>query len=619
MRALTGVDCDRLPEEQARGITLDLGFAPLDLSDGTRLSVVDVPGHEGLVRTMVAGATGIDLMLLVVAADEGVMPQTREHAAICGLLGIDRGVVALTKCDAAADDVAGLAEEEVRELLAPTGLANAPIVRTSAATGAGIEALRSCLEKVAAETLPRTPRAGPSRLAVDRSFVMKGFGTVVTGTLVGGSLAAGEELEVLPEGRRARLRGLQCHGEALDRMEAGARCALNLQGIEVEQVPRGAVVTRPGAVAVTRRLDARLQWLPEAPALEKPTSVLFLVATSEHAARIAPVGDPIPPGDSGFVRIHLSHDGLPLLPGDRFVVRGFHRTGTGGHTLGGGRVLDAAPPHRRLSDAALRRELQQLYEAGSDGALLARIARSGLAGVGRDRLVRETGLAPDVVDAELAALAARGSAAGTADGTWLGAERLADLSSRARSALAAFHAAEPLRPGMPRAALRGALPANAAASGVELALARLEDAGQVTCEGELVRLREHSAELSPEERALTDALREGIAGAGLQPPGLREWCERLGAPEPRLRNLLAWLERRGELVRAPGDLWFAESAVQDLRERVRAHLEREGRLDTPTYKKLIGTTRKHAVPLMELLDGEKLTIRRGELRVLRAR
>jgi len=616
--ALTGVDCDRLPEEKARGITVELGFAPLALPDGSRLSVVDVPGHEGLVRTMVAGATGVDLLLLVVAADEGVMPQTREHVAIADLLGLRSGAVALTKCDTVPDELAELAElaeAEVRELLADTSLADLPVVRTSAATGEGIETLRAALVRAADAAAARTSRAGPPRLAVDRSFVMKGFGTVATGTLVGGRLAVGDELAILPGERRARLRGVQRHGEALGEMAPGARCALNLQGVEVGQVPRGSVLAPPDALPVTRVLDVGLRWLADAAPLTKPTSALLLVATSEHAVRIAPIGAPIAGGEHGFARIHLDHGALAVLPGDRFVVRGFARSAAGGHTLGGGTVLDAHPPRRRPSDPALRHELEALAAGGAREAVAVRVERAGLGGLARAELIRETGLSAEAVDAEIAALARAGRIE-LAAGVCLAAARVADLAPRILAALASFHAAEPLRPGMALAALRGALPRNAAPAAVDRALDELVSAGAIAVEGRTARLREHDAGLTLEDRAVVDRLREELRAAGLAPPSLAEWCERTGETEAHLRDLLAWLEREGEVVRA-GALWFDAAAVGDLRRRVREHLEREGELDTPTYKALIGTTRKHAVPLMELLDGERLTVRRGDLRRLR--
>jgi selenocysteine-specific elongation factor len=361
IRALTGVDTDRLPEEKERGITIDLGFAALDLGDDLRVSVVDVPGHEGLVRTMVAGATGIDLALIVIAADEGVMPQTREHVAICELLGITRGVVALTKIDIAEPDVAELAAEEAADLLADTALAGAPVVPVSATTGQGIDALREALRDVITASSPRTPRGGPPRLNVDRCFAAKGFGCVVTGTLVGSPFAIGDSVEIHPSGLRARVRGLQHHGAAAQKGEPGMRCALNLQGVEVADVSRGQVVSAPDALAASRSFDVELWWLDVAPETEDRASVEFLVGTAERRAHVTPIGAAgFVPGARRFARVHLVGDPLAVVPGDRFIVRGFARTDMGGSTLGGGVILDVAPPHLRRSDPTLAEGLEQL-------------------------------------------------------------------------------------------------------------------------------------------------------------------------------------------------------------------------------------------------------------------
>ncbi len=614
VRALTGIDCDRLPEEKERGITVELGFAPLDLGDGTRLSVIDVPGHEGLVRTMVAGAMGIDVLLLVVAADEGVMPQTREHAAIARLLGITSGVVALTKCDAADEETAELAEEEARDLLAGSALADAPIVHTSSTSGLGIDALRAELLAAVDAAPARTVRSGTPRLAIDRSFVMKGFGTVVTGTLVGGAVAEGDAVEVLPGGARGRIRGIECHSESVARTEPGVRCALNLQGIELADAPRGATVAPSGRVGVTRVIDAHVAWLREAPALDGPTSVLFLAGTAERAARIAPVGGGIAAGGDGFVRIHLEHTGLPLLPGDRFVLRGFSPGADGGRTLGGGEVLDVAPPHRRLSSPRLAEELAILRKGIPAETLRLQVERAGLAGVAAETLAHRTGLDAKTVEAELETLP---GATRTRGALWLSESVPEKLAPILESVLARFHEAEPLLPGMPLASLRGALPENVPPEVADAALARLAEADRVRLEGKLVRLASHEPQLSTEDEGLVATLRQQMEATALTPPTLRDWCEQLGIAEPRLRDLLAWLERTGEIVRAPGDLFFHAGAVDGLRDRVRAHLAETGEIDTATYKGLIGATRKHVVPLMELFDEEKLTARRGDVRVLR--
>ena len=343
--ALTGTQTDRLPEEKARGITIDLGFAALDLPGFGRLSVVDVPGHEGLVRTMVSGASGIDMLLLVVAADESVMPQTREHVAICDLLGIETAVVALTKTDLADEEMIELSSEEISELLASTRLAGAPIVPVSSQTGVGLDALRSALMEAAQGARPRTPRNGPPRLGVDRVFAMRGFGTVVTGTLIGAPLHLGDRIEIQPSGLSARIRGLQSHGQESESAAPGTRCAVNLQGLEVADLRRGDVVTHADRLAATLSADVHLYWLATSPAADAITSVEVLVGTAERRAHLAAIGKSgFVPGEDGFARLHIDGEALALLPGDRFIVRGFAKSATAGATVGGGIVLDCAPP-----------------------------------------------------------------------------------------------------------------------------------------------------------------------------------------------------------------------------------------------------------------------------------
>ena len=621
VRALTGVDTDRLPEEKARGITIELGFAPLVLPSGRRLGVVDVPGHEALVRTMVAGASGIDLVLLVVAADEGVMPQTREHLAICDLLGIRHGVVALTKQDVAEPDVADLAEAEVRELVDAGTLRGAPIVRVSSLTGGGIGALGAALDAVAGRAAARTPRSGPPRLWIDRVFEMRGFGTVVTGTLAGAALRVGDTAELLPGGQRARIRGLQSFGEAAEVVAPGARCAVNLQGVAREEIARGTLLTAPDAVPETQTLDAEIAWLAEASPLgPKPVAVELLVGTAARRAHAAPIGaEALAPGGRGFVRIHLEDGALPLLPGDAFVLRGFARVGGSGATLGGGCVLDAHPPRRRRSDPALALELAQLSGAEARTAVRVRIERGGFAGCEQEALRRETGLTTAALDAALEGLEQESLLARSEGGLLLGAPASCELERRLLAALGEFHEREPMRPGTPRGALRGALPENVPRAAFELALSRLVARGAVEVAESLARLADFVPRLTQRQEAIAAQLRSDAMIHGLEPPTPRDWSERLSIDAAELREVLAHLVRDGSLVHAPGDLWFDRVSVDELRAKVIAQLEAHGSLETAAYKDLIGTTRKYAVPLMELFDAEHLTVRRGEARVLRRR
>jgi selenocysteine-specific elongation factor len=398
----------------------------------------------------------------------------------------------------------------------------------------------------------------------------------------------------------------------------GARCAVNLQGAPLAELRRGMLLATPDAVDPTSAFDAQVDWLELAPPCEKPVSLELLVGTAERRARLAPIGAPsLRPGSRGFARIHVEGEPLALLPGDRFVLRGFRRTPMGGTTVGGGRVLDAAPPHRRRSDPALHRELLLLADGDALAELAARIRRAGLAGAGRDRLRRESGLAPEPLAAALAELAARGEACETASGIWLAPAALREIGERLARALDAYHAAQPLQPGMPAGALRGQLPANVPADAVEAALAALVAAGDARVEGDRVRRPAHRPELAAADAGLAARILADADAAGLEPPPLREWSRRLAVAPERLRDLLAHLEREGRLVRAGSDLWFARAAVAALRERVVAHLREHGRLTTPAYKALIGTSRRTAVPLMELFDDERVTLRRGDVRLPR--
>ena len=618
IRALTGVDTDRLPEEKARGITISLGFAPLDLDDGRRVSVVDVPGHEGLVRTMVSGATGIDLVLLVVAADEGVMPQTREHVAICELLGIDRGIVALTKIDSAEADLAALARDEVSAFLSDTALAGAPVIPVSSLTGEGVAELRVAIRNVIDAAKPRTPRTGPPRLSIDRSFSARGFGCVVTGTLVGGPLSVGDTVEIQPSGRRCRIRGLQSHGVSVESCPPGLRCAVNLQGVELGEAVRGQVVSAPGLLESTVSADVEVAWLSTSRPVEDQVAIEFLTGTAKRRARLAPLGDePLRAGETGFARVHIDGEAVALAPGDRFIARGFSRNAASGSTVGGGVVLDVAPPHRRRSDPEVRRDLIQLATGEPAERLVVLIRRSGFRGAESDRLRREAGLETKRLDEMLAVLAAKRDIASTAIRRWLHRDALEDLESRLLANLDAYHRSEPIRPGMPTSALRGSLPENVARDTAELVVLRLVDRGLIKIEDDLARLSDHRPTLSAADQALVARIAAEARSAGLEPPSLKDWGKRLGIEADRLRNLLAHLVRAGHLVRAPGDLWFDRAAADTLREKVIAQIREHGRLETPDYKALIGTSRRTAVPLMELFDQEHLTVRSGEARVLR--
>ncbi len=617
VRALTGHDLDRLPEEKARGITIELGFAALDLASGARLAVVDVPGHERFVRTMVAGASGLDLVMLVVAADEGVMPQTREHLAICSMLGVERGLVVLNKCDLVDAEMRALAEDEVREALAGGPLANAPIVEASAATGEGLELVRGVLERLVREQPTRGEDARPARLYVDRVFEKHGFGAIVTGTWSGRACRVGATVVLEPGSRKARIRALERHGDAIAATESGARIAVNLQGLALDQIHRGDLVCEPDTLLPTSSFDAEIDWIASENELAEPTSVELLTGTCERRARVAPIGDgPIGPGERGFARIHVEDSPLHLLPGDRFVLRGFARDAGVGGTVGGGRVLDVDPPHRRRTDPRLLLDLERMARGSAEEGLLARIERAGLAGTTTGHLARETGIASATLTRALDSLTESDSIVRLGPERCLSSAAATRLSDALRAALDDFHAKEPLQPGMPRATLQGRLPGNVPSEVASTLIARLAESGWLVIDEQIVHRADFRAQLDAGQTRLAEALLRRLREVGLEAPSLRTLAEELAVDVLRLRAIAHHLERQGQLVAAPEELFFERASVRQLIERVLDHFERAPELDTQTLKNLIGASRRTAMPLMALLDDLQITRRDGGLRRL---
>ncbi len=617
VRALTGRDLDRLPEEKARGITIELGFAPLELSDGLRLALVDVPGHERFVRTMVAGASGLDLVMLVVAADEGVMPQTREHLAICELLGVERGLVVLTKSDLVDEEMIELATEEVRDTLSEGPLADVPIVAASAETGEGVERVRETLEGLIRSAPKRGDDGRPSRLFIDRTFTKHGFGAVVTGTWSGRPRRVGDAIVLEPGARKAKIRGLERHGEAVLETESGARIAVNLQGVGTDEIGRGDLLTEPGAVLATSTFDASLHWIARKTGLEDAASVELLTGTAERRARVALIGaKPLGPGERGFGRIHVDGPPLPLLPGDRFVLRGFARDAGVGSTLGGGIVLDVAPPHRRRRDPALHAELERMSRGDSGEGVALRIQRAGLRGMTVAQLALETGLDPRALDTALATLDGSGMVLRVDASLCLGKSAAERMMSDLVESLRSFHTREPLQPGMPRAALTGTLPDNVSSDAGALLLKLLAAKNEITIRGEIVACTDFESTLDKGQTELANELRDRFARAGLDAPALRTIAEETDHDERRLRELAHYLERNRVLVAAPDDLFFDRASVLDLIERVVSHFDRSDELNTQALKAMIGTSRRTAMPLMALLDDLQITRRDGSIRRL---
>jgi selenocysteine-specific elongation factor len=624
IRALTGVDTDRLPEEKARGISIELGFAPLTLPDGRLAAVVDVPGHERFLRTMVAGATGLDLVLLVVAADEGVMPQTREHLDICALLGLRRGLVALTKIDLVDPELRALATADVRDALAGTFLEGAPLVPCSPRAGTGLEEVRAALGRATAD-LPSRPAEGPARLPVDRVFTVKGFGTVVTGTVAGGRFQAGDEVLVLPGGASGRLRSLEVHGEARDEVLAGERAALNLPDLaEGRSLARGRTVVRPGEIEASTCVDVELTWLPVCPVpLGRRTQLLFHALTTQESASVALLGEEtrVPPGTTATVRLHLGQP-VALLPGDRFVLRGFRALPGHGTTVGGGRVLRVGIPPRRRRDRQALDLARRMARAPTDERIFLEVEASGPLGLPRPLLGARTGLGGATVDRALQSLAAAGRLArlGPEPGQVIGGQALADLAGQVLARLEELHRQAPLASGVAREALRTSTPGAARLDARVFAdlIDRLAAQGALTIAGDLLRRAGFSPDAAESQRAdLVARVATALAQAALAPPSPRELAAGAGVEVARVVEALGILVRRGEVLRVKVDLYFGREAIDRLREQLRAYLVERGEITAQAWKAMAGVTRKWAIPLAEHFDAEKLTLRVGEVRRLR--
>ena len=609
VQALTGTDPDRLKEEKERGITIDLGFAHADLGEGLVASFIDVPGHERFVRNMLAGAHGIDAVLLVVAADESVMPQTREHFHICRLLGIPQGLLVLTKCDLADSDSQALAEMEVRELIAGSFLQDRPVIRASARTGEGLDALKAALRSLALEAAPRA-REGLLRLPVDRVFTLKGFGTVVTGTVVSGMLSVGEELELLPAGRRTRVRGLQIHGEPAERVPAGSRAAVNVAGLEVEESSRGDVLAHPGTLRPTSMIDAQVTVLPEEKPLPDQSRVRVHIASAEVLARVRVLGrSAIEPGASALAQLRLERPAVAGR-GDRLIIRSYSPA----RTIGGARVLDPLPPKRRAREAQAAERLLGVADAPPARTAAWMVAEAGTAGIDARALAARLTVPLATVMAGLA-----GSDAVVA----LGAEPAAYMSREAMEGLARavverlerFHADNPLKAAMAKEELRRRVFSRSPDPAFERVLQSLAEAGDIRLLPDAVALARHAIKLTPAEEEARRSLLQAAVAAGLNGVELAELAVRAGG-DARLLERVSRTLLEGGLVERVGERMVHRDHLEALKVEVRRRWAPGSRLDVAGFKELTGLTRKFVIPLLEYLDREKVTRRSGADRLV---
>ena len=608
VKALTGIDADRLEEEKRRGITIDLGFAHMDLAapngEVLRLGFVDVPGHERFVRNMLAGIGGIDLVLLIIAADESIKPQTREHFDILQLLGVQRGITVLTKSDAVDPDTLEVVRMEVEEFLRGTFLETprSPIIAVSSLTGAGLDQLKQDIVSSAAQVSARDAHA-LARLPIDRVFSIKGFGTVVTGTLISGTIRQEQELEVYPTGMRVRVRGVQVHGASADAASAGQRTALNLSGASKEDLARGMVLAPHQTFVATRRADVRLRLLRSAPhAVKQRTRVHFHVQSAETVAEVVLEVKQAAPGWEGFARLKFA-DPLLLLPGDHFIIRQFSPL----VTIGGGIVLDALPQARKPLDSELR-----VFASGNSADILAaRISRRNHDGASLQQLVAETGWSPKVIESQLAVILKNAEILRIGD-SFLSGTAWKELKARIVPALTEFHRANPLVAGLSKEQLRDSVGASDAIfSALMQDLAREK---KIELMGDTVRLPGRGVVMKDEESESKQKIEAAFATAGLRVPALNDVLAGLKIDRTRAQKIVTLLLRDRTLVKISDELVFHHQALQSLRLQLAQQKLKSPKIDVATFKEMTGITRKYAIPLLEYLDRERVTKRVGDAR-----
>jgi selenocysteine-specific elongation factor len=605
VQALTGIDPDRLAEEKAREMTIDLGFAWLTLPDGESVGIVDVPGHRDFIENMLAGVGGIDLALFVIAADEGIMPQTREHLAILDLLEIPAGVIALTKTDRVADpDWLDLVQLDVGEFVKGTVLDGAPVIRVSAKTGDGLDRLIAALQSSLADCPPR-PDLGRPRLPIDRVFTMSGFGTVVTGTLSGGGLAVGDEVEIAPGGLKARVRGLQSHKAAIQTAQPGSRVAVNLGGVNKDQVRRGDVVSLPGQLSGTRLVDVSFHHQSDsARPLRHNTAVKFFSGAAETLAHVRLLGDrELAPGGEGWLQLRLE-EAVALDMGDRFILR----IPSPGQTLGGGAILDPHPAHRwrRFKPEVLARF--ETLAGGSPEDLILNLI-GGQVVAARDQVAEGSGLAAGQIQAALDSLVKRGEVIDLGDG-WLIARAGWDrLAAQAQRELADFHASYPLKAGMPREALRSRLGIEARIFNPLMALA--SERAVLAQDGILASLPGHRVQFLPRQLAAVEKLTALIAANPMSTPSVKEAQAMVGD------DVLQSLFEQGRLVQVSPEVLFDAEAYEAMVGQVKAFIVAHGTITVAQARDAFQTSRKYALALLEHLDAIGVTLRAGDERSLK--
>ncbi len=601
VKALTGTDPDRLKEEKQRGITIDLGFADLKYPDGLTVGIVDVPGHERLVKNMLAGAGGIDMVLLVIAADEGVMPQSREHLAICNLLGIKKGIIVITKCDLVEKDWLELVKDDVKGFVQGSFLQDAEIVTVSSKTGENIELLKEKIHQLALETEQKSSD-GLFRLPIDRVFTLKGFGTVVTGTAISGKLSIDEQVEILPSGLQSKVRGLQSHGRSIETAFAGQRVAINLQGVEKQEIKRGDVVVTPEGFTVTQTIDVKLRLLQDAPSIKTKTNVHFHLATSEAIARVILYDkEELKPSEEAYCQLRLDRP-VVAVSGDRFVIRRFSPV----ITIGGGVILDSLAKRRKKKEGI---DDLMLYEsAGLEEKLLTKVRKMGLKGIQRSRLEGWINEELSVIKKAIEKLKQKGELL-EYDKKLIHQDVYKKIKDRLIDALRRFHKNNLLKPGMQKEVLRNIFNLKQTAfQGI------LSITDEIVVERDIVRLKDFSVEVTDNYSEIKNTVVKELKKAGFQPPSNKELAELLGLKEKEMDDILKLMVQEGTLKRITDSFYLTGEDYQRMLELLDEYFKKNPTMTVGQFRDLLGTTRKYALPMLEHLDSNKITLRVQDVR-----
>jgi selenocysteine-specific elongation factor len=615
IKAMTGIDTDRLKEEKERGITIELGFASLDLPSGQHLGIVDVPGHEKFVKNMVAGATGIDIVVMVIAADEGVMPQTREHLEICTLLGVQFGMVALTKIDMVDEEWLELALDDVREFIQGTFLEKAPIVPVSSANGQGMPEFVKTLDELS-QQIPDRPPSSLFRLPIDRVFTMKGFGTVITGTLISGKVKVGDTIMIYPSGITSKVRGIQVHNSSVAGAEAGMRTAINFQGLEKTSIQRGEVLAGPHTLKSNYMVDISLHFLSSNPKpIRNRTLVRFHTGTSEVLGNLILLDrEELSPGENTVAQLRLNYP-VALVKGDRFVLRSYSPI----RTIGGGDIINPIPQKHKRFKSTINEGLQNLNSQSTEEIISFHVNESGYQGISFSDLRLVTNVPEKQLESILQSLLSQKAIiqADKENRIYIHKHNFKKLKVDTLNYLDNYHKTHPLKSGMPKEELKTKFPSILASKLFNLTVNQMIKDSDIAQEENTVRLATHTVSLAEDQADVRNKILDTYSQAGLQPPYFKELSKSLKVESKRAKDVLMHLVEEGLIVKAKEELYFHTAAIEALKKRLVDFLDSHGEITTPQFKEMTGASRKYVIPLAEYFDAKNVTLRVGDVRKLR--